>query len=788
MAKYKKKKRKLTIGVSDSTTPAKQVVWLVVLTALFFLAICFSSSSTIKVTAMVLLGLTLLAGILCFTTLRDRIHLPLLLLMLVVLMGGISTSYALSGKFALYEFLKLAVSLCGVLLLLALTPGEGAGPGRRVATVLEGAAALASLFSVDLISTRLLSTPLLSLLGHYSVDYQNLSGVESGVRMTSIFTNPNIFAGCAGIGVLLALGLVLSSPSGKERKIHLCCLYINSTAFVLAFSMGATASIAVAFVVFLLLEHKDRRGDLLVLMVETLVLAAVGVVLSSMTTLDAWDGIQPVPLLCLIVGSALLCLADRYIGQKVAEKLRGRGKVLFIVIAVILVLVIIFALVAYNLTGSASLGTGESLRRAAYPAPGEYTIVAEGGDGVQVTIETQNQQDTMMHTSTVLYKGALSQATFTVPDDSLVVYFNFKAKDATELVSVQYAGAETGYVPLGYKLLPDFIANRLQGLFANQNAIQRTVFFQDGIKLFKESPVVGFGLGAFENAIHRVQSFFYETKYVHNHYIQTLLETGIIGLILFVGLLVVSAICILRARKKENFHPLTPALGALLVFMAIHAATEVVFSSYPYLPLAFGVFGLINLCCGNAIPLPHLGKKIRSAILGVLAVLIVVFISLLGGNMMAKNITNSYMTFESLERSISLDKFEWADYALSYVMSSMNNDATDDIKSKADEYAAELSQVNSNAIPLYLTQYYLYNGQVDKGFEMAEKHAGYLSASSNAWNELFGVLYAYQLPTEEYRAGVAHLVEFMEQWDAEHMGSIELNETSQLFLDQILAQ
>lgn len=112
--------------------------------AVLFLMVCLCSASTIKPATMVLaVGVPILT-FLCFTQLRDRMGVPLLLLAAVVLMDGISTLYAVSGKFALYEFLKVLASFCLVLFLLAIAPGKGVQPGRWIATLLETCAALAS--------------------------------------------------------------------------------------------------------------------------------------------------------------------------------------------------------------------------------------------------------------------------------------------------------------------------------------------------------------------------------------------------------------------------------------------------------------------------------------------------------------------------------------------------------------------------------------------------------------------------------------------------------------------
>ena len=90
------------------------------LAVVFFLAVCLLSASTVKTTLMALLIVTLALGVLRFSELRGRLSPVLLALALTVLMDGISTSYAPSGKFALYEFSKVLGAFCLTLCLLAI--------------------------------------------------------------------------------------------------------------------------------------------------------------------------------------------------------------------------------------------------------------------------------------------------------------------------------------------------------------------------------------------------------------------------------------------------------------------------------------------------------------------------------------------------------------------------------------------------------------------------------------------------------------------------------------------
>lgn len=749
---------------------------------LIFLAVCLGAGSSAKGTAVVCILAALAAIIFGFSKLREQMHLPFLVLTLLVLMNGASMLYALSGKFALYEFDKVITAYCLILILLAVTDDKDVPPGQRIAAVLERTAALVGLVSIDMLSTHLISTPVLTILDFFSPGYASLGGVEAGIRMTSLLSNPNVFAGCAGIGVLLSLGLAVSARSRKERIGHVVCLFINALAFVLAFSMGATVFIAIAFLAYLALEFKERRADLFLLMVETLVVTMAGTVLISKTSFQEWSGFQPVPLLCVVLGAAVLCLLDQYLGSRAAEKLAKHSRALLVGVICLVAAGAAFILAAYNLTGAVTLQQGESLRRSIYPQPGNYSLVAQVDGPVKVSVESQNRQDTMMHTSTVLYEGDLSGASFTVPEDSLVVYLNFTAGQTICMERVDYQGDDAGTVPLGYKLLPGFVANRIQGLFANQNAIQRVVFFEDGLKLFLRGPVFGLGLGSFENGIMSVQSFLYETKYAHNHYIQALVDTGAVGLLLFVGLLVTCGAAVLLARRKEGAAPLTPMLGAALVFMAGHAAVELVFSANSYLPFAFGVFALINLCCGVSLPVPSLSRKMKQWGLVGSAVLMAVFLFLLWGNMAANRMVKENPTFGSLKVAAALDRFEGPDYMLSYVVSSSGYPDDTIIQSQAAEYAERLSKLDSNTVPLYLAEFYLRRGDKTQGLAMLEKYVRYVSSDPKTWEGAIEVLAYYGTSADIYREGAGRIVQLLEEWNAENIGKITLSESTQELL------
>ena len=144
-------------GMAAEALSVRQLLLTGLMAVLFFLAVCLSSVATVKGMAMLLLIVGVATVFFGMGVLRDHVGPLLGLVAAWVLLDGISTLYAISGKFALYEFLKVIISFCLLLIMLALARGRGWQPGRRLAMVLSMAAALMALVSIDMISTRWVS-------------------------------------------------------------------------------------------------------------------------------------------------------------------------------------------------------------------------------------------------------------------------------------------------------------------------------------------------------------------------------------------------------------------------------------------------------------------------------------------------------------------------------------------------------------------------------------------------------------------------------------------------------
>ena len=405
-----------------------------------------------------------------------------------------------------------------------------------------------------------------------------------------------------------------------------------------------------------------------------------------------------------------------------------------------------------------------------------------------VRVQTQTREDAVMNRKITVYKGEADGAVFTAPEGNQSVTFLISADETVDITAIRYEGAVSGELKLKYRLLPEAIAGRIQTLRAEGNVAQRFVYVSDAMKLFKRSPIVGLGMGAFENGIYNVQTYHYETKYVHNHYIQTMVETGMIGLALWLGLLAANAVGLFRLWRRDREEQLTmaPALCALLLFLMIHAAVEVIFSSGYFLPFGYGALAVVNLCCGDLLPLTFAKESARRWMARVEGLGLAVFAVLLCMNLWAASLVQQG-SYDAAQEAADLDPYEWADHKLSYVYSaSAESDLPAGMQETLERYMADLEKLNSNSVPKYLAEADFRLGRTEQGFAMLDKYVDYTPSDPDTWDASFRLVMQYNDNSAAFLAGASQLRDKLTEWNAQNLGAITLKDDVAAYLSEML--
>lgn len=759
-----------------------------------FIVTCFANNGsyfTEKVLGF--LGGAAIFLMLLFADKRRIKHLmtpPAFAVLAYMLLAGLSTFYAKSGKFAIAEFACLLIAFA-ILVAIVLFAQESKVALRRTVAVLACAAAPVGILSIDAASSNILMPPFRALMELIGPGYSN-TGATFYSRLNTIFGNPNTYAGLMSIACLLSLWLVLTAGTRRQKVLCTILLMINTISYLLAFSMGSLGVFVVACLLMLALSPKESRMNVFLLLVQTAVVALIAGGISVKGFGDTVTG-SPLPLLMLVVGCALACVLELYVREKVTTVLRDKGKVMIGIIAGIVVVGVIYLIAALNVTGAYTFGTEGDFRRTADLPAGEYTLTMEASAPVQVRVAYKNTSNLIQNNETNLVSGTSdAPVSFTVPDDSELVFFYFTCTEPGVTVQrADYTGAQEGSLKLGYKLLPAFIADRIQDLAANGNVVQRGVYRQDAIKLWLTSPVIGRGLGGFENGVVSVQDYYYETKYAHNHYVEALCDLGVLGLAAFLAILGTAVWVLVKSRKEKPLAVML--LAACVLQMFGQAITDVIWSVGSCLPMFFAVLAMVILYCGDCLRLKLPEKNSGGAVRWPVAAVSIIFVVLIGLNLLAQIIfTGSDVTLDDLKTCATIDLFEKNDYKLSYLISGGNEPEV------AEKYAAALSKEESNSITIPLAQYYVSTGQYQQALNVLDQGITYMRADAEVWQQMFdlyetilnpvGNLTGVQLLSDDsYVQRMVTGYERLCQTNADQLDDVLLTEKNNAFVNRLLA-
>lgn len=150
-------------------------------------------------------------------------------------------------------------------------------------------------------------------------------------------------------------------------------------------------------------------------------------------------------------------------------------------------------------------------------------------------------------------------------------------------------------VKLSYLLVPDSLVFKLKDTFVHdQNNELRNTYYNDSIKLIKLSPIIGLGGEGFLTRYQEVQDKTYISSEAHSSILQIGVETGILGIIIFASIILVS-ICIIFKTIKMEENKSFPII--MLITMITYIITSLFDISMSFQLLVLLLAVIVGLAC-----------------------------------------------------------------------------------------------------------------------------------------------------------------------------------------------
>lgn len=736
MAKPEEKEKvSATLSVQQSmiceAMTKKDTVMVVLYSVLLFLAMTVQTATMSMV--LTVLAIASLIGKKPLENLRVHFSLPVIGLVAFAWMCGAASLYSRFGATAAAELYKLMASFSMAVILLARFEK------KHVRGLLWGFATVCSMIALvclDAGSWGKLFELFYALMERLGASYAHVLE-QWGARANGIYNDANLTGALLGLAMLVSIYLAHTAENLWGRFVALTLLEISIVSFLAAMSRGAIVVFGVAVLVYLAFEGSKTRTDLFFLMLSA---GVIGACAGALALARMEDG-SVLPVLLAVIGGSLAFAGDWLIGVRLARKLHGHARVLWVLCSTIVVALGCAVFMALQMTEPYELVENGLLVRGMSLQPGEYTVSGDWNSdaAIRLDVHCRTEEDILVGRWPESYRGTIDEATFTVPEDTVWVSFYFRSEAAATLTEVMLSDGTS--IPLRYTLLPESIASRFQdGLLRGQNFQLRLQYMCDGVNLFKQSPLLGHGLGSTEHLLATVQPFYYESLYIHNCLIQVLDEMGIAGFVVFLLLLFGSLFVLIQGRRKVP-DSLTAALIACWVMMNLHSLMEINFSIRMYQCAAFFLLLLPVLYYDVGLLRQKWETACTYAVTMVIGLHLAVFGYLLYSHRAVDRdaaefeTTSAALFMEAAQDFAERAPFDKIQHQLNFVANAvMINDVR--YNDTMCEYVDDLYETGTYATYMGLARYYwLPQGDFDEVFACSRLAVKQVAAADDAWNQ-----------------------------------------------------
>lgn len=770
----------------ESVFSRKDTLMVVLYSVLLFLAMTVQTG-TVSMLLCALAFLSLL-GKKPLLRFRQRLCVPVLGLLAFAIIYGAAAIYTPFGASGLKEFYKFLAAFALAVILLARFDR------RHVPGLLWGFAAMSSvvaLVSLDMSCGQVLFGPFNALMNALGTDYTSALPAYLTARVNGLYNDANVTACLFSLALFMALYLLQNSTCVWRRLAASLLAGVNAVSLLLTGSRGALLCFAAACLVWLLMERANRMRLLLLLIEAAMVTVVFGITVSIL-----YSNSSELALLVMPAGGVVLFGLDTLLGRRLAAVFSRHKKAAVVCFGGLCILLAGYLTAALTVTGGYTFRSEPFFTTTAPAVPGDYTLSGDwAGEDLSIQVVSEEGE-----TSEKLYEGALADCAYTVPAGAEKVSIRLFGSVRDEIRSLALSdGTE---LTLNYPLLPRAISARLIGgsLLAGSSFTLRVEFDKDAWKIFCTGPVFGRGLGSTENLTRSVQSFQYESKYAHNHLLQTMADTGLVGTVFALAFVLGAAwLCLQAVRRGKD--GLAAALLAAWVMMNLHSLMEINFSVRGFKCFAYVLLVVPILLYAQPLidgDTAKIRKKSKTASI-ILAVGYALYLAAFGGLLESARMTDRkaeqfqtsdvYEYLDFLRGCVRGNVFDHDFYQRNYVANAVQlNDRAynGDMLKYVKQLRSSGTYENDSALARY---YYLPRQEWDELFGCSREGIRQVRSSPDGWNLQMDFYRTEVLPAmgadnvSAFVDGVLALGDALDSMNAEgRLEPVALNETNHAFL------
>jgi len=413
-----------------------------------------------------------------------------------------------------------------------------------------------------LLNTLLLSGVVVSIIGIGSaIGTWDYNGAFVSGRINSSFQYPNTLASYLGALIIISLGLTLIENKRIYKGIYGGISGVFIFTFILTYSRGMWLMLPLMILLFFILIPNKRKLE----GIAYSVLASFGSIPLAFLFSQRIES-KSLSLWILVIGAFCVSGLLVYLISFIESKLRSVSiKKLLIGVSIIASIAILASIYALNATTPLTFShiSDKDIPSAIIRNVSEIEPNTEYNLDIKYSGINNSDKSSIgrVRVYSVNTEGKSRRIDFIDINDLNNQSLNKPVTTFDDTKSIRiildnpYVGTSITFdkvtlldkdneetiknLKLKYRYIPEKIVSRLGGINMEENSVQaRLAFYTDGFKVIKKYPALGTGGGGWATLYQGYQSYFYSSTQAHNYFLQLWIEVGIIGLLLFLGILV----------------------------------------------------------------------------------------------------------------------------------------------------------------------------------------------------------------------------------------------------------